>query len=51
MIQTIAKKVDCNVIINSAYRLVTKKSNSEILIAEINYVEINNNLRKMKKLS
>ncbi|KAL4136178.1 hypothetical protein QTP88_007742 [Uroleucon formosanum] len=43
IIQSIAKKVKYNVIINSAYRIVTKE-NSGILVAEINYLETKNDL-------
>jgi len=51
IIQSIAKKVNCNVIINSAYRIVAKDNNSGILIAEINSLEMKNNLlRKIKKI-
>lgn len=51
IIQSIAKKVNCNVIINSAYRIVTKENNSGILIAEINSLEMKNDLlRKIKKI-
>jgi len=51
IIQTIAKKVDCNIIVNSAYRLTTKENNSGILIAEISSLEMKNDLlRKIKKI-
>jgi len=50
IVQSIAKKVNCNVIINSANRIVTKENNSGILIAEVNSLETKNDLlRKIKK--
>jgi len=41
--------VNSNVIINSAYRIATKENNSGILIAEINSLEMKNDLLRIIK--
>lgn len=50
IIQTVTKKDDSDVIINSMYRINTTKNNSGILVVEINSVEMKNDFIGKNKI-
>jgi len=51
IVQNIAKKIDTNIHVNSAYRIYSSENNLGILVAKLKSIDMKNCfLRKMKKM-